>query len=103
MPKAKPKAPENVALMTSYVDQQERPVIVLAVVRGVARAFAVAPENRGEQALERAASDAKAAATAWAQERCVSAVEWRAPRCLPLPDGRNLGLALSMVAADDHA
>ncbi len=100
MPKAKPKAPENVALMTSYVDQQRRPVIVLAVARGVARCFAVAPENRGPQTRERAEREATEAATVWAQERGVSALEWQAPRVLPLANGRDIGSAMALVRAD---
>lgn len=69
MPKAKAKPAEIVATMTNYVDQQQRLVIVLAVARGVTRAFAVSPASRGALTLQRAQLAATDAATAWAQER----------------------------------
>lgn len=100
MPKAKAKPSENVATMTNYVDQQQRLVVVLAVARGVTRAFAVAPENRGPLTLQRAQLAATDAATAWARERGARSLEWRVPRLLPLPDGRDLGLAMAMVRGD---
>lgn len=92
--------PENVATLTNYVDQQQRLVIVLAVARGVTRAFAVAPENRGALTLQRAQLAATDTATAWALERGAASIQWQAPKCLPLPDCRDLGAAMAMVRSD---
>lgn len=101
MPKPHREAkPENVATLTPYVDEQQRLVIVLVAARGVTRAFAVAPENRGPVTLQRAQLAATDAATAWARERGAASLEWEAPRVLPLPDCRDIGLALEMVRGD---
>ncbi len=101
MPKANREAkPENVALLTPYVDQQKRLLVVLAVARGVPRCFAVAPENRGPVTLERAQRAATAAATSWAQERGVASLAWQAAKVLPLPDCRDLVAAMAMVRSD---
>jgi hypothetical protein len=95
-----PRAAENVAKLTAYVDQQQRLVVVLAVARGVARAFAVVPENRGPVTLERTQREAVACATAWALERGAASVEWQTPKGLPLPNGRDIGAAMEMVRGD---
>lgn len=97
MPKAKPAG--NVALLTAYLDEQQRLLVVLAVARGVPRCFAVAPENRGPVTLERTQREVTAAATAWAEERG-AAIEWQAPKVLPLPDCRDLATAMAMVRSD---
>lgn len=100
MPKTKAKLPESIATMTPYVDQQERLLVVLAEARGVVRAFAVAPENRGAVTLRRCQEAATAAATSWAQERGAAAIEWLVPKRLPLPDCRDLASAMAMVRSD---
>lgn len=100
MPKANREAkPENVATLTPYVDEQQRLVVVLGVSRGVARAFAVVPPNRGALTLERTQREAAEAATAWARERGGEA-QWRTPKQLPLRDGRDICTALEMVRSD---
>ena len=94
------KPAANVATLTNYLDQRQGLVIVLAVARGVTRAFAVAPENRGPVTLQRAQLAATDAATAWARERGAASIEWQAPRVLPLPDARDLTAAMAMVRSD---
>src|SRR4051812_14077907 len=82
MRKAKAKPPGNVATMTAYVDVGGQTVLVLAELRGKARAFASEPPRGGRPRPgdEPPAPPAAERAEAWAQEGAASDVVWSTPR-----------------------
>jgi len=91
MPKAKARPAENEARLTAYVDDAGQTVLVLAELRGKARAFASEPPRRGRRRTgdDPPAAPAAERAEAWAQEGAASAVVWSAPLVVQTLVGMN--------------
>lgn len=101
MPKAKAKPPENVAAMTAYVDADGKTLLVLAELRGRARAFASEPPRRGRPpaGAEPPAPPAAQRAEAWAREFGAEQLEWHAARQVPELGIRDVASA-AMIAVN---